>query len=337
MSTADTLYLKLRVLLNFVVFRRSNLGIDLNNVQLLIEAHKSGVSFERMATLGRQRLLGDRETLVSILTKSGYAMSQDCIARLLSPSTEYSEDFFALLGAKEIFAIDVSDFEGANILHDMNQPLPNSLISSFDLVLDGGTLEHIFDLPTALRNTTRMVRPNGRFISLTQANNFCGHGFYQFSPELFYRFLCPKNGYVTEYCIIWEDIPRSQFYRVPDPDVVGTRINLTSEFGTNMTVQAKRIGEMSRGFTPQQSDYVRLWKVPPGENSLLSRSPDRRRTWAQFRSVLKQIPGLRAAVRFARRLLRIPTHQAIAEYRRLGIRRNTMGLLTPVRNLRVIR
>ena len=286
-----------------------------------------------MATLGRQRLLGDRETLVSILTKSGYAMSQDCIARLLSPSTEYSEDFFALLGAKEIFAIDVSDFEGANILHDMNRPLPNSLISSFDLVLDGGTLEHIFDLPTALRNTTRMVRPNGRFISLTQANNFCGHGFYQFSPELFYRFLCPKNGYVTEYCIIWEDIPRSQFYRVPDPDVVGTRINLTSEFGTNMTVQAKRISDVSPEFIPQQSDYVRLWNTQPGETNL----SEPRRTWAKFKSMLKLIPNFRAAVRFVRRLLRIPTYQAIAEYRRLGIKRNAMGLLTPLRNLRVIR
>jgi hypothetical protein len=96
-----------------------------------------------VATLGRQRLVGDREKLVAVLKKAGYAMSKDCVARLLATSTEYSEEFFVLLGAKEIFSIDVSDFEGANILHDMNQPLPHSLISSFDVVLDGGTLEHI--------------------------------------------------------------------------------------------------------------------------------------------------------------------------------------------------
>ena len=290
-----------------------------------------------MATLGRQRLVGDRETLVSVLKQSGYAMSKDYVARLLAPSTEYSEDFFALLGAKEIFAIDVSDFEGANILHDMNRPLPDSLISSFDLVLDGGTLEHIFDLPTALRNATRMVRPNGRFISLTQANNFCGHGFYQFSPELFYRFLCSKNGYVTEYCIIWEDIPGSHFYRVPDPDVVRMRINLTSEFGTNMTVQARRTGDMSQEFMPQQSDYVRLWEAKPGEADLLSGAVEHPRVWTRFRSMLKRSPSLRAAVRFARRRFRMPTRQAIAEYRKLGIRQNALGLLTPLKNLRVIR
>jgi SAM-dependent methyltransferase len=314
-----------------------NLGIDLNSAQLLIEAHKSGVSFERVATLGRQRLIGDREKLVSVLKKAGYAMSKACVARLLATSTEYSEEFFALLGAKEIFSIDVSDFEGANILHDMNQPLPHSLISSFDVVLDGGTLEHIFDLPTALRNATKMVRPNGRFISLTQANNFCGHGFYQFSPELFYRFLCSKNGFTTEYCILWEDIPGSPFYRIPDPDVARTRINLTSEFGLNMTVQAKRTGEMSETFVPQQSDYVRMWEAQPAEDDRLNPAIEGPPIWTNFRSFLKGIPGVRPAVRFARKLLRIPQRQAIGEYRRLGIRKNTLGLLSPLRNLRVIR
>jgi len=264
-------------------------------------------------------------------------MSEDCVARLLATSTEYSEEFFALLGAKEIFSIDVSDFEGATILHDMNQPLPHSLISSFDVVLDGGTLEHIFDLPTALRNATQMVRPNGRFISLTQANNFCGHGFYQFSPELFYRFLCSKNGFTTEYCILWEDIPGSLFYRIPDPDVARTRINLTSEFGLNMTVQAKRTGEMSETFVPQQSDYVRMWETQPVEADRLNPAIERPRIWTNFRSILKRTPGVRPAVLFARRLLRIPTRQAIGEYRRLGIRKNTLGLLSPLRNLRVIR
>jgi hypothetical protein len=196
---------------------------------------------------------------------------------------------------------------------------------------------NIFDLPTALRNATKMVRPNGRFISLTQANNFCGHGFYQFSPELFYRFLCPKNGFTTEYCILWEDIPGSPFYRIPDPDVARTRINLTSEFGLNMTVQAKRTGEMSEIFVPQQSDYVRMWETPPAEAEHLCPTAARPRIWMNFRSILKRIPGVRAAVLVARRLLRVPTRQAIGEYRSLGIRKNTLGLLSPLKSLRVIR
>jgi SAM-dependent methyltransferase len=302
-------------------------GIDLNTAQLLIKAHKNGVSFGRMATLGRQRLLGNRQALISVLRKSGYELPRNLVRRLLDPTTEYAEDFLSLLGANEIVAIDASDFEGAQILHDMNRPIPDSLVSSFDLVLDGGTLEHIFDLPTALRNAAQMVRPNGRFISHTMANNFCGHGFYQFSPELFYRFLCPRNGYAMESCIIWEDTPRSRFYQVPDPDSVQSRINLTSEVGTFMVIQAKRLGDVPREFVPQQSDYVRLWEGGPTEAVQHSSS------LAKLKSILKRIPTMQFAVR---KLLRFQERYIAAEYRRLRIKRNAQGVLTPLKDLRVI-
>lgn len=301
------------------------MGIDLNNAQLLVRAHKSGVSFERVLTLGRQRLLGDREMLLLTLRASGYQVSNDCASRLLDRTNEYSEEFLSLLGAKEIVAIDASDFEGAQIIHDMNHRIPEALDSAFDLVVDGGTLEHIFDLPTALRNATRMVRPNGRFISLTQANNFCGHGFYQFSPELYYRFLCPENGYVVDSCILWEDIPGSSFYQVPDPDAVQDRINLTSEFGTYMFVQATRRGDVSREFIPQQSDYQRLWDEKHTEVTPSTESSFRSN---KVKAAIKQIPALRTAVQSAR---------AAARYRSLNIKRNMDGYLKPLKGLQVIR
>lgn len=311
------------------------MGIDLNSVQLLIRAQKSGVSFRNMATLGRQRLLGDRDVLVSVLHRSGYEVPVNLVRKLMDPATEYAEDFFRLLGAERICAIDFSDFEGAQILHDMNFPIPHSLIDSFDLVLDGGTLEHIFDLPTSLRNAAQIVRPNGWFISLTQTNNFCGHGFYQFSPELFYRFFCLQNGYKTEGCLIWEDIPGSVFFQVPDPDVVQTRINLTSRYGTYMMVRARRIGQTSRDFVPQQSDYVRLWNEQPGTSGAL-KHPDLTGL-AKLRSALRRIPPLRSSVLITRKLLRVKTRRALAEYRDLRVERNACGLLTPLADLHVIR
>jgi SAM-dependent methyltransferase len=278
-----------------------------------------------MATLGRQRHLGDRHTLVSMLKKSGYEVHEDSQRRLLDPTELYCEEFFSLLGSKEIIAVDVSAFEGAQFIHDMNLPIPDALDSAFDVVLDGGTLEHIFDLPMALRNAARMVRPNGRFISVTEANNFCGHGFYQFSPELFYRFFCPDNGYVMDSCILWEDIPGTDFYQVPDPDAVHHRINLTSEFGTYMVVQAQRQGDLARDFVPQQSDYVRLWNSHSGKPAPSNNSPDR---LSSIKSRLKQIPALRNAVQSAREA---------ARYRRLSVKRNVDGDLTPLKDLQAIR
>ena len=304
------------------------MGIDLNSAQLLIEAHKNGVSFERIAMLGRQELHGYRPALISILKKAGYQMSKALVCRLLDPKTIYCEDFLRLLGAKEIVAIDASDYEGAQIVHDMNCPIPVNLVSSFDLVLDCGTLEHIFDFPMALRNSVRMVRPQGRFISVTMANNFCGHGFYQFSPELFYRFLSPKNGYTVESLIMWEDVLGARFYRIPDPDSVQSRIELTSEFGTYMVVQARRLGDVLRKFIPQQSDYVRLWEGPadPSEIPAKPKSAFRRNGVVSFAIlVLRKLIRLRNNIIWAKR------------YRRQRIKRNSRGLLTPLKDLRVIR
>ena len=248
-------------------------------------------------------------------------MPEDRVRRLLDPTTEYCEEFFRLLGAKEIVAIDASDYEGAQIVHDMNRQIPDSLGSSFDLVLDSGTLEHIFDFPTALRNAAQMVRPDGRFISITMANNFCGHGFYQFSPELFYRFLCPQNGYALDSCILWEDIPGSMFYQVPDPDSLRTRIDLTSEFGAYLIVSAHRLGDVSREFIPQQSDYMRRWSEPE-ESAQESSNME----W--LRISVRRIQILRSA---------FVTLNAKARYRRLRIKRNAQQLLTPLKDLRVLR
>jgi len=36
----------------------------------------------------------------------------------------------------------------------------------------------------------------------TPASNLCGHGFYQFSPELFYRALNATNGFEVERMIM---------------------------------------------------------------------------------------------------------------------------------------
>ena len=171
-----------------------------------------------------------------------------------------------------------------------------------------------------------MVRLNGRFISNTMANNYCGHGFYQFSPELYYRFLCADNGYALESCILWEDLPGTKFYSVPDPDSVRSRINLTSEFGMYMFVQGRRLGDVRRDFIPQQSDYFRLWSVPPNPED----ADQRPRGLDALKPQLRRIPGLRIAVMYVRKFFK-------TEILRPRIKRNTEGFLSPLKGLRVIR
>lgn len=307
------------------------MGVDLNCAQLLLRAKKNGASFERMATLGRQGLHANRPALISILRNAGYELSADTERKLLDPATVYAEEFFRLLGAKQITAIDASDYEGAQVVHDMNRPIPDSLAASFDLVLDGGTLEHVFNFPTGIQNAMQMVAPDGLFISFTVANNYSGHGFYQFSPELYYRLLCKENGYAMESCIMWEEIQGSQFFQVPDPENVKTRIELVSRSGTYLLVQAKRVGNVSRDYVPQQSDYARHWEAA------LS-APQESGGGGGWRSTLKNISILRSAVFFVRGLRQSDALRPLylhAEYRQRSLKRNARGFLTPLDGLRV--
>src|SRR5438876_6711080 len=164
------------------------MGLDVNSVQFLIAARKQGVNFGQVLMLGRQSLNVYPAKMMRVLEQHGLP----CEAFRKTPTEcAYAEPLFQSLGAKQVDALDASDFEGATFVHDLNLPIREELKQRFDVVYDGGTLEHVFNLPVALKNSMEMVRPGGRLFIHTGINNVCGHGFYQFSPDLFYGAFSP--------------------------------------------------------------------------------------------------------------------------------------------------
>jgi SAM-dependent methyltransferase len=97
----------------------------------------------------------------------------------------HTEKLFRMLGANKVDSIDYSPYENATIIHDLNEPVSENLHNKFDYILDCGTIEHIFDVKTVINNIKNMLKVGGVFLIITPCNNFPGHGFYQFSPELF--------------------------------------------------------------------------------------------------------------------------------------------------------
>ncbi|MGY2989914.1 MULTISPECIES: methyltransferase domain-containing protein [Bradyrhizobium] len=91
--------------------------------------------------------------------------------------------FFKQCGVSDLLSIDVSKYEGADVEFDLNNPdLPAELREKFGVVLNGGTLEHVFHVPNALTNISRMLRPGGLVVHILPMSNCVDHGFYQFSP-----------------------------------------------------------------------------------------------------------------------------------------------------------
>jgi SAM-dependent methyltransferase len=99
------------------------------------------------------------------------------------------ESFLRALGFSETVRLDCSDYEAPEELLDLNsEALPAHLKERFDVVLDAGTLEHVFHVPNALRNLFGMVKVGGRIIHFTPSSNHIDHGFYMVSPTLFWDF-----------------------------------------------------------------------------------------------------------------------------------------------------
>lgn len=237
------------------------MGVSLNDAKLLIRMKVDGVSFRRTATLGRQQIFFRPTDLASVVRDS--AFSADKVERFFATArdTGSADPLFQLLGAEEIVSLDASDYQGATIRHDLNSPIEPGLHERFDVVFDGGTLEHVFNFPVAVRNAMEMTAVGGHFVSVTPANNQMGHGFYQFSPELFYNVLSPVNGFRVVQMIALELSPASRKFQVENPAVIKSRVTLTNLWGVNLFVHAVRESKKSIfEKSPQQSDYAVLWE-----------------------------------------------------------------------------
>ncbi len=223
---------------------------------LLCAAKSMGVDFETTVTIGRQWFFPDQTELRRVFATLGI----DNDAERFLEQNKYSEDFFKLLGARHIDSVDVSSYEKATILHDMNLPIPDQLKERFSLVHDGGTIEHVFNVTQAFKNCMEMVRVGGHFTQVNAANNFTGHGFWQFSPELIFRLFSPQNGYQLEAVLMHEVIPGGAWYLVSDPDHMRQRVELCNSLPTYILTIAKRIASVPvLERIPQQSDYAMTW------------------------------------------------------------------------------
>jgi SAM-dependent methyltransferase len=110
------------------------------------------------------------------------------------------QSFFDLLGNVEVDTIDFQQYQGTEIVFDLGTPLPPELEKQYDVIIDGGTIEHIFNISQALNNITKMLRIGG-IVYHAAPINLINHGFYNISPTLFYDYY-GDSGFEIEYAKI---------------------------------------------------------------------------------------------------------------------------------------
>jgi len=220
-------------------------GLDIRTAEFLLHSKTLGTDFSNVATLGHQRVY---------LSQTERKRVADWLGQRDEVEHEYADFFLKALGAAEFNSIDASRYEGAQIIHNLNAELPGELHQRFSCLIDGGTLEHVFDIRQSLKNCMQMVKVGGHLIICQMANNCMGHGFYQFSPEFFYCALTPENGYRVKFMALSED---GRWYEPLPPQKVGERIQARTIRETFIFVLAERISDVEPfKVSPHQSDYV---------------------------------------------------------------------------------
>jgi SAM-dependent methyltransferase len=128
----------------------------------------------------------------------------------------HQQTLFRMLGFHQVDSIDYFSGEGPTYQLDLNYLLPPVLHSRYDLVYDGGCMEHCFNVAQVMANAVMLLKPGGRVIHHVPMNREINHGFYQFSPTLFFDYY-DANGFDEMEMKIHFQLPEQESYFIYDP------------------------------------------------------------------------------------------------------------------------
>lgn len=170
------------------------MGISLIPAMFLARhaAHLNGA--KRGVILGRQKLhLNGRK--LARFCKAAQGLGFDLTPEGVVQEDGFTETLLTALGYPVIEALDFTDKEGAQHIHDLNRAVPARLKGKFDVVIDGGTTEHIFYIGQAIDNCHALLKPGGLMLGYIAADGWFGHGFFQTGPDVPWRYWHHARGY----------------------------------------------------------------------------------------------------------------------------------------------
>ena len=119
-----------------------------------------------------------------------------------------------MLGIESLTIIDHSAYEGAELLVDLNYPVTAELEASFDFIIDGGTLDNVFNPAQAIINISRMLKPGGRILTYNLYSNH--YTPYSMLPHQWYLdyFAINQFDYAQVYFGVHEFSREKAYYQV---------------------------------------------------------------------------------------------------------------------------
>ena len=154
------------------------MGISVINAAMILNEHKYRPITGTVLTIGRQSVGLTAETADVMLRRMGvpkrdiqYQVDEQTVG--VSRSLPYitQESFFAAFTDAKVASLDVSAYEKADVVCDMQGAIPSQYFGYADFIYNGSCLDNIFDAAAALRNMTLLAKPDGRIYSFEQGNS----------------------------------------------------------------------------------------------------------------------------------------------------------------------
>ena len=229
------------------------MGIGIQELQFLVKASKKQ-SFGKTLTIGRQGIHFFPHQGNHFLKVNDYVKTDWC-----------EELFVKYFGSISVDSMDISKYEDATIIHDLNKPWEKEC-QHYDTIFDGGSLEHVYNVPEAFKTLSKLCKIGGTILHSLPLNNNCGHGFYQFSPELFFSLYSEKNGYKDTIVYIGSTENHNDTFKIKPPSN-GGRLDIQNFlYNRNLIrpmyalVKTTLARENFTHENIQQSDYAYIWK-----------------------------------------------------------------------------
>jgi len=120
---------------------------------------------------------------------------------------------FARLGIECDF-VDIVASRGFEIVMDLNQPAPAEMSGRYDVVYDGGTMEHCFNVGQVMRNILAFAKVGGYIVHVNPMNYF-NHGFYNFNPTFYHDWYVQSgNAIVSPFYAMHGPVVQSQLAKL---------------------------------------------------------------------------------------------------------------------------
>jgi hypothetical protein len=164
--------------------------------------------------------------------------------------------FFKALGADTVTAVDVSDYEGAEIVHNLDTPIPAQLEGKFDFICNGSVLDNMFNPIMGLNNISRMLASAGRVIHFEHASNTVNNAYLQFSPNWFFDYYAVNEfADCKAYIALFYDLSGPwDFYGCIHDGMIEPKLFRSSKFAMTAII-AERTSDSTWDRHPIQGQY----------------------------------------------------------------------------------